>query len=113
MKSVYCIALTLLLVPALVGYPGIGPDKKGNDDGGANRSGTGSSGCVYEQEVLSTGGVNVGGFVGYDTGSLTDSGARTASEMGDAANYVGWDFVSTWAAETAVNDGFPYLRALP
>ena len=38
---------------------------------------------------------------------------RTTAQMKTQANYVGWDFVNTWAIDPAINDGYPYLKNNP
>ncbi|CAM4431710.1 S-layer homology domain-containing protein [Paenibacillus tarimensis] len=71
----------------------------------------------------------VNGFIGFanytdavsnsyydqDTSGSSEGGAsgatgRNSASMMDASTYTGWDFTSTWAIHSNVNDGYPYLR---
>ncbi len=85
----------------------------------------------YNTGTVSTGS-SVGGIAGYwgdgilentyfldtsaelpygadDTGSA-QAVARTSAEMQDRNTYTGWDFTETWAIDSDINSGFPYLQ---
>jgi len=67
-----------------------------------------------------------GGFCGYcyaskgldsywdiQTSGQSSSGfaiGRTTTQMKTQSNFAGWDFVDTWAIDTAINDGYPHLQ---
>jgi hypothetical protein len=97
-------------------------------------------GCAYSAEVthcystgLVNGTSNVGGLVGYISSvtttasywdNVTSGQASSAAGEGrstdsmtypyDADTYVGWDFSTTWVADTANNNGgYPYLYWQP
>ncbi|MGI6451108.1 MAG: GLUG motif-containing protein [Desulfitobacteriia bacterium] len=73
-------------------------------------------------------GANKGGLVGISDGTVTDSywdtvtsglaasaggaGAvgKSTLEMKDSATFIGWDFITIWDIDPAINDGYPFLR---
>ncbi len=78
--------------------------------------------CYSSGAVAGTG--NLGGFVGMlgGTGATYTSDYFNSTLAGQAdtdatdidltvqGNFSGWDFVNTWAIDSSVNSGYPYLR---
>ena len=80
----------------------------GNNAWGIAASGTtwsGNTGLYYLDDC--------GASAGFDGDTVDRS--RTATELKTQSTYEGWDFDTVWAIDPngVINDGFPYLRALP
>jgi hypothetical protein len=61
----------------------------------------------YYDNVASAQTIGVGSGDNLGSPHLT---GLTTDEMKAASNYGSWDFANTWAMETGVNGGYPYLR---
>ena len=66
----------------------------------ANNDRSSVSGCYYNKSVEN---IAVDEF----------ATALIEERMMNSANFASWDFDSVWSVNPKVNDGFPYLRALP
>jgi hypothetical protein len=109
---------------AVTGKNGVG-GLVGNNESSNSYYNLTISNSYYAGEV--TGNWDIGGLVGVNDGTVSssyydkeisrqnDTGkgvGKTSVEMEQKSTFAGWDFVKTWAIDSEINNGYPYLRGI-
>jgi len=70
--------------------------------GGVIGQGSGTNVSVYYNDE--------GASQAVGTGSSAGISSKTSNELRQKNTFIGWDFTNTWAIDSEINNGFPYLK---